>query len=73
MIEIYAPLIYGGCICIPSDEERLNNVEESMSRMVVNWVYFTLSFARLFTHYNLASLQILLIGGEVVTFDDINA
>jgi non-ribosomal peptide synthetase component F len=73
MIEIYAPLIYGGCICIPSDEERLNNVEESMNRMAVNWAYFTPSFARLFAQYNLPSLQTLLMGGEVVTSDDINA
>ncbi|PVH93802.1 acetyl-CoA synthetase-like protein, partial [Periconia macrospinosa] len=73
MIEIYAPLIYGGRICIPSDEERLNNVEESMNRMAVNWAYFTPSFARLFAQYNIPSLQTLLMGGEVVTADDINA
>lgn len=73
MIEIYAPLIYGGRICIPSDEERLSNVEESMNRMAVNWAYFTPSFARLFAQYNIPSLQTLLLGGEVVTADDINA
>ncbi|KAF2844368.1 acetyl-CoA synthetase-like protein [Plenodomus tracheiphilus IPT5] len=73
MIEIYAPLIYGGRVCIPSDEERINNVEESMNRMAVNWAYFTPSFARLFTQYDLPSLQTLLLGGEVVTSDDINA
>ncbi|KAK0729895.1 hypothetical protein B0H67DRAFT_651460 [Lasiosphaeris hirsuta] len=73
MTEIYAPLIYGGRICIPSDEERLNNVEESMNRMTVNWAYFTPSFARLFVQYHLPSLQTLLMGGEVVTCDDINA
>lgn len=73
MTEIYAPLIYGGCICIPSDEERLNNVEESMNRMAVNWAYFTPSFARFFAQYNVPSLQTLLMGGEVVTPEDINA
>ncbi|KZM25032.1 uncharacterized protein EKO05_0006126 [Ascochyta rabiei] len=73
MIEIYAPLIYGGRICIPSDEERINSVEESMNRMAVNWAYFTPSFARLFAQYNIPSLQTLLMGGEVVTADDINA
>lgn len=73
MIEIYAPLIYGGRVCIPSDEERINNVEESMNRMAVNWAYFTPSFARLFAQYKIPSLQTLLMGGEVVTPDDINA
>lgn len=73
MIEIYAPLIYGGRVCIPSDEERVNSVEESMNRMAVNWAYFTPSFARLFSQYNIPTLQTLLMGGEVVTADDINA
>lgn len=73
MVEIYAPLIYGGRICIPSDEERINNVEESMNRMAANWAYFTPSFARLFSQYSIPSLQTLLLGGEVVTSDDINA
>ncbi|ETS78885.1 hypothetical protein PFICI_08738 [Pestalotiopsis fici W106-1] len=72
MVEIYAPLIFGGRICIPSDEERINNVEETMNRMAVNWAYFTPSFARLFAQYNIPSLQTLLLGGEVVTPDDIN-
>ncbi|KAI0182334.1 hypothetical protein EV127DRAFT_492848 [Xylaria flabelliformis] len=73
MVEIYAPLIYGGCICVPSNEERINNVEESMNRMAVNWAYFTPSFARLFAQFHIPSLQTLLLGGEVVTCDDINA
>ncbi|EOA81482.1 uncharacterized protein SETTUDRAFT_99043 [Exserohilum turcica Et28A] len=73
MIEIYAPLIFGGRICIPSDEERINNVEESMNRMAVNWAYFTPSFARLFAQYDIPSLKTLLMGGEVVTPEDINA
>ncbi|KAI0543748.1 hypothetical protein F4679DRAFT_592290 [Xylaria curta] len=73
MVEIYAPLIYGGCICVPSDEERINNVEESMNRMAVNWAYFTPSFARLFAQFHIPSLQTLLLGGEVVTCDDIDA
>lgn len=73
MTEIYAPLIYGGRICIPSDEGRLNRVEESMNRIEVNWAYFTPSFTRFFAPYIVPSLQTLLMGGEVVTCDNINA
>lgn len=63
MTEIYAPLIYGGRICIFSDDERFNNVKESMNRIAVNWAYFTLSFARLFAQYKLVSRQTLLMEG----------
>ncbi|CAD6593808.1 MAG: hypothetical protein ASARMPREDX12_007679 [Alectoria sarmentosa] len=69
--EIYAPLIYGGCVCIPSEEERLNNVEECMRRMEVNWSYFTPSFARFFQRYSVPTLKTLIMGGEVLTSDDV--
>ncbi len=69
--EIYAPLIYGGCVCIPSEEDRLNNVEECMRRMQVNWSYFTPSFARFFRRYSVPTLKTLIMGGEAMNLDDV--
>ena len=69
--EIFSPLIYGGVVCIPSEEERLNNVEECMMRMSVDWAYFTPTFARFFRRYNIPSLKQLILGGEAVTVDDV--
>ncbi|KAB8364869.1 hypothetical protein FH972_024729 [Carpinus fangiana] len=69
--EIYAPLIFGATVCIPSEEERLNNVEEAMNRMAVNWAYFTPSFARFFRRYSVPGLKRLILGGEAVTVDDV--
>ncbi len=69
--ETFGPLIYGGLVCIPSEEERLNNVEECMIRMDVDWAYFTPSFARFFRRYTIPSLKQLILGGEAVTIDDV--
>ncbi|KAF7592009.1 hypothetical protein BBP40_000789 [Aspergillus hancockii] len=69
--ETFSPLIYGGLVCIPSEEERLNNVDEAMIRMNVDWAYFTPSFARFFRRFTIPSLKQLILGGEAVTVDDV--
>ncbi|CAJ2514009.1 Uu.00g021280.m01.CDS01 [Anthostomella pinea] len=73
LTEIYAPLIHGGCICIPSEEERLNDVEGAMNRMKCEWAFFTPTFARFFRRYKVPSFKTLAMGGEAATADDINA
>lgn len=69
--ESLGPLIYGGTTCIPSEEERLHNVEECMTRYHVDWAYFTPTFARLFKKYHIPSLKQMILGGEAVTVDDV--
>ena len=72
LTEIFTPLIYGGIVCIPSEEERLNQVEECMIRMNVNWAFFTPSFARASRNIKVPSLKSLTLGGEAMTIDDVN-
>lgn len=69
--ETFGPLIYGGTSCIPSEEERFDNVDECMRRYNVNWAYFTPSFARLFKKYNIPSLKQVILGGEALNVDDV--
>ncbi|KAF2839734.1 putative nonribosomal peptide synthase [Patellaria atrata CBS 101060] len=69
--ETFSPLIHGGTVCIPSEEERLNNVDECMIRMDVDWAYFTPTFARFFRQYTIPTLKTLILGGEAVTIDDV--
>lgn len=44
--EIFTVLVAGGCICIPTEEERMSDVAGFVSRMNVNWAAFTPSFLR---------------------------
>lgn len=70
--ETYDPLIHGGVVRIPSEEERLNDAEECMVRKGINWAWFPPSFARVLRPGSIPGLKRLLFGGEVVTVDDVN-
>lgn len=72
LTEIWGTLICGGVMCIPSEHERLNDVEVAMNRMAVEWAFFTPSFARFFCRqsYRVGTLRTLAVGGEALTQRD---
>lgn len=72
LTEIWGTLICGGVMCIPSEHERLNDVESAMNRMAVEWAFFTPSFARFFCRqrYRVNTLRTLAVGGEALTQQD---
>ncbi|KAL2131690.1 hypothetical protein VTI74DRAFT_4733 [Chaetomium olivicolor] len=39
--EIFTTLAYGGCVCVPSAAERLQDFSTAVNRMQVNWSYMT--------------------------------
>ncbi|KAH8742678.1 hypothetical protein F5883DRAFT_477797, partial [Diaporthe sp. PMI_573] len=75
LTEIWGTLICGGVMCIPSEHERLNDVEAAMNRMAVEWAFFTPSFARFFCRqrYRVKTLKALAVGGEALTQQDAHA
>lgn len=44
--EMFTVLVSGGCICIPSEEDRVSDLTGLIRRMNVNWAAFTPSFMR---------------------------
>ena len=71
MMDIFTTLIYGGCVCIPSEEDRMNNFTMVMNRMHVNWVLFTPSVARLISPEDVPELKTLVFGGEAVQQENV--
>ena len=71
MMDIFTTLIYGGCVCIPSEEDRMGSFTSVMNRMSVNWVLFTPSVASLITPDDVPTLETLAFGGEAVTQENI--
>ncbi|CAG8370231.1 unnamed protein product [Penicillium salamii] len=61
----------GACFCIPSDEERKGDLAECMGRLGVTFTFLTPSTARLINPASVPDLQILVIGGEAATQQDI--
>lgn len=57
-------LACGGCLCVPSDADRKNDLAGSMERLRVNYAHFTPSTARLLPPSTVRSLRTLVVGGE---------
>ena len=64
ILEIIVPLLHGACVCIPSEEERLNDVVGSIQRMNVTWTFLTPSIASIIEPSTVPSLKVLVCGGE---------
>ncbi|OBT52937.1 Nonribosomal Peptide Synthase (NRPS) [Pseudogymnoascus sp. 24MN13] len=67
--EILMTLMHGGCVCIPSDADRLNNLAESMRNFNANAVLLTPTVVRLLSPSDVPCLTTLIVGGEKVTQD----
>jgi amino acid adenylation domain-containing protein len=65
-------LANGGCLCIPSDEDRLNDINGAMRAMRVNYAGITPSVARILDLDLIASLSGLGLGGEAASARDVN-
>jgi amino acid adenylation domain-containing protein len=62
----------GGCLCIPSDEDRMNDINEVIRKMRINYAGITPSVARILDPDVIASLEILGLGGEAASARDVN-
>lgn len=61
-----ATLMCGGCICIPSDHDRLNNLAGSIDSTGANFVFLTPTVADMLSPSAVPGLQTLVLGGEAV-------
>lgn len=65
--DILTTLMVGGTICVPSEEERMNHLAATMTRMRVTSAEITPTVANMITPSDVPSLKVLLLGGEPVT------
>ncbi|OJD11674.1 hypothetical protein AJ78_07599 [Emergomyces pasteurianus Ep9510] len=63
-------LAQGGCVCVPSEEDRVNNLSGAIRNMKVNMAHMTPSVARVLDEDILPSLEVLGLGGESVSASD---
>ncbi|KAL9585247.1 MAG: hypothetical protein Q9212_001639 [Teloschistes hypoglaucus] len=62
--DMFSTLILGGCVCIPSDEDRMNNLPQAMNSMAVEFAFLTPSVASLLQPAEISTLKRLACGGE---------
>jgi amino acid adenylation domain-containing protein len=64
IMETLAILMLGGCICVPSEDERLNDIAGAIRRLNVTWSFLTPSIASIIEPSSVPSLEVLAVGGE---------
>jgi amino acid adenylation domain-containing protein len=65
--DILYTLLFGGCICIPSDSQRLNDLAGFINQKEVNWVSITPSVAKLLEPSTIPSVRHMVSCGEPMT------
>ena len=71
LVEILTTLLTGGCICIPSEEDRLNNIVGAINAMRVNWAVLTPSFIGFIEPSTVPGLKSLVLAGEAMSKDQV--
>ena len=69
--EIFTILIHGCCVCVPSEEDRMNNPVSFINQMI-NWVMLTPTFLRLLTPDLIPTVKTVVMVGEAVRKDHID-
>ncbi|OCL04567.1 acetyl-CoA synthetase-like protein [Glonium stellatum] len=69
--DIFTTLQRGGCICIPSEDERINDLAGAINRMNVNYGFLTPTVAGMLDPKTVPTLKTLILGGELLTQDNI--
>jgi non-ribosomal peptide synthetase component F len=73
ILDNLTTLIVGGCICVPSDADRLNHLAKAMNQLEVNWACLTPSVMRILRPEEVPTLKTLVLGGEAATESGIAA
>jgi non-ribosomal peptide synthetase component F len=65
--DIYTNLIFGGTTCVPSDDDRLNNLAGVINKLNVNHACLTATVACLLKPSTVPTLKAVTFVGEAVT------
>jgi amino acid adenylation domain-containing protein len=69
IMDIFTTLIFGGCICIPSEDDRRTNILGAINNLKVDFAILTPSFCGLLDPSEVPTLKTLAVGGERLTQD----
>lgn len=70
-IEMVATLTQGGCLCIPSESERLNSLAQAIQRFHCDFICITPSTAKLLQPGGVPCLKTLGFAGEMLVEDEV--
>ncbi|KGO62069.1 protein of unknown function DUF4009 [Penicillium expansum] len=71
IMQIVTTLMVGGCVCVPSESECLDNIAAAARKLQVNWALFTPSALRTIQQEDLSCLKHVVLVGEPPAREDI--
>ncbi|KAF1998930.1 amino acid adenylation [Amniculicola lignicola CBS 123094] len=69
--DTFTTLQRGGCICVPSEDERINDLAGAINRMKCNYGFLTPTVAGMLEPKSVPALERLILGGELLTQDNV--
>ncbi|KAJ5204206.1 nonribosomal peptide synthase [Penicillium cinerascens] len=69
--EVLGPLMAGGCVCVPSEQDRQQDLGNASERLGANFAFFTPAVLRTLNPDEFPSLSMIVCGGEKFTLNDI--
>ncbi|KAI8256566.1 Apicidin F synthase [Colletotrichum sp. SAR11_239] len=72
LLDAFAALIYGGCVCVPSEHQKMNDLAGFVQEFQVNTTWFTTSLSRIIDPDSVPSLRTVAMGGEAVLQSDVD-
>ncbi|KAH8665275.1 hypothetical protein BGZ60DRAFT_540731 [Tricladium varicosporioides] len=70
--DTFTTLVKGGCICIPSEHERTNDLIGAINRMNVNWAFLTPRVLGTLSPKTVPTLKTVVLGGEAISSEDVD-
>ena len=70
--EIFTTLLNGGCVCVPSETEKMNDVASFIREKRVNLAIFTPSSVKILRPEDVPELETIVLGGEAITQTNID-
>ncbi|OOF99138.1 hypothetical protein ASPCADRAFT_127703 [Aspergillus carbonarius ITEM 5010] len=64
ILEIIWTLVWGGCVCVPSEQQRSNDLAEAMKAMQVTHAFFTPPMLKMVPAEEVSTLHTVISGGE---------
>ncbi|KAL3449105.1 putative nonribosomal peptide synthase [Aspergillus insuetus] len=71
ILEMLMTLIAGGCSCVPSEAQRVNELASTINKLRANWLELTPSVARMLTPETVPGIRSLLLVGEPLSEENI--
>jgi amino acid adenylation domain-containing protein/thioester reductase-like protein len=67
----FTTLAAGGCLCVPTEQDRTNRLAESITSLRANFIFLTPSVSRLLDPKDTPTLQSVIFGGEALHLRDV--